>query len=83
MSRLYTTKGTNRQTIYQFVLQYQQAQHYAPTIREICAATGIRSTSTVHGHVCRMIRDGLLTHTAFRPRTLHAIAAAKVGNLHG
>ena len=57
MSRLYTTRGTNRQTIYQFVLQYQQTRHYAPTIREICAATGKQSTSTVHGHVCRMIRD--------------------------
>ena len=83
MSRLYTTRGKNRQTIYQFVMQFQQARQYAPTIREICAATGIRSTSTVHGHVRRMIRDGLLTQMDFRPRTLCAVTAMQTENPHG
>ncbi len=75
MPRIGSTRGTTRQTIYQFVTQFQQTRQYAPTIREICAATGIRSTSTVHGHVRRMIRDGLLTQMDFHPRTLCAVTA--------
>jgi len=81
--RSYAINSMNRQSIYAFVLQYQQERHYAPTIREICAATGIRSTATVHGHVSRMIRDGLLTQTVGQPRTLCAMSDMRLGATHG
>ncbi len=69
MPRTYTIHSMNRQLIYDFVLQFQEEKQTAPTIREICAATGIRSTATVHGHVRRMIRDGLFTQTVGLQRT--------------
>jgi DNA-binding MarR family transcriptional regulator len=31
-----------------------------PTVRELCAALGVRSTSTVHAHLSRLERDGLV-----------------------
>lgn len=34
---------------------------YAPTIREICAATGIASTSHVRFHLVQLERLGLIT----------------------
>lgn len=83
MPRTYTNNSLNRQIIYAFVLQYRQEQQYAPTIREICAATGIRSTATVHGHVRRMIRDGLLTQADGQPRTLCAVSAMQLEASHG
>lgn len=83
MPRSYAIHSMNRQSIYAFVLQYQHERHYAPTIREICAATGIHSTATVHGHVCRMIRDGLLTQTVGQPRTLCAVSAIQLEASHG
>ena len=36
-----------QQQVYNFLLK-QMADGFPPTVREICAATGIRSTSTVH-----------------------------------
>jgi repressor LexA len=83
MPRTYTNHSLNRQRIFDFVLQFQQKKHYSPTIREICAATGICSTSTVHGHVCRMIRDGLLTQANSKPRTLCAVPAIQLEANHG
>ena len=33
---------------------------YAPTVREICAALDIRSTSTVHRYINILVDEGLL-----------------------
>jgi len=33
----------------------------SPTVREICAATGLTSTDTVAGHIDMLIREGYLT----------------------
>lgn len=30
---------------------------YPPTVREICSAVGLSSTSTVHGHISRLIEQ--------------------------
>ncbi len=39
---------------------------YPPTVREICSAVGLSSTSTVHGHISRLIEQGFLQ----KPRAL-------------
>lgn len=36
---------------------------YPPTVREICSAVGLSSTSTVHGHISRLIEQGFLQKT--------------------
>ena len=41
-----------------------------PTIREICAATGIRSTSTVHSVLSRLQNAGLIDKTGQNARAL-------------
>lgn len=48
---------------------------YPPTVREICSAVGLSSTSTVHGHINRLIEGGFLQkdppspgHWKLRPR---------------
>ena len=41
-----------------------------PSVREICEATGIKSTSTVHGYITRMRRDGLIVAEDRCPRTI-------------
>jgi len=37
--------------IYQFILQFTQAHGYPPSVREIGAAVGLKSPSTVHFHM--------------------------------
>lgn len=43
---------------------------YPPTIREICSAVGLSSTSTVHGHITRLIEEGFLRKDSAKPRAL-------------
>ena len=43
---------------------------YAPSVREIGEAVGLRSTSTVHGHLTRLEKKGLLHRDAMKPRAM-------------
>ena len=43
---------------------------YAPSVREICQALGLHSTSTVHGYLSRLQKRGLLQKVALKPRTI-------------
>lgn len=50
---------------------------FPPTVREICSAVGLSSTSTVHGHLERLERKGLLFKDATKPRALEITQAGK------
>lgn len=43
---------------------------YPPTVREICSAVGLSSTSTVHGHINRLKEQGFLRKDPSKPRAL-------------
>lgn len=43
---------------------------YSPTVREICRLSGLRSTSSVHGHIKRLKAKGHLTSMVERPRSI-------------
>lgn len=43
---------------------------YAPSVREIGEAVGLKSTSTVHGHLTRLEKKGLLRRDAMKPRAM-------------
>ena len=49
--------------ILKFISDYGGQHGFAPTVREICAGIGVCSTSTVHRHVARMKKQGLLIET--------------------
>ena len=72
MLRPDTSYGSTRHRIYTYVLSYQEREHHAPSVRDICLGIGLKSTSTAQGHIDRMIRDGLLTRLDGRCRTLWA-----------
>ena len=59
-----------RQKILSFIIGYWGTRHISPTIREISEGTGIRSTSTIHGHLKRMARDGLISRQPDKPRSI-------------
>ncbi len=46
--------------ILQYIYDQTQAHGYPPTVREIGEAVGLSSTSTVHGHIARLSKRGLL-----------------------
>ncbi|MDP2891785.1 MAG: transcriptional repressor LexA [Bacillota bacterium] len=52
--------GEKQDAIMNFIKKYHAGKGYPPTIREICAAVGLSSTSTVHGHLKRLEKRGLI-----------------------
>ncbi len=56
------------------ILEYMKAEirekGYPPTVREICAALGIKSTSTVHKDIANLEKEGYLKKDPARPRAL-------------
>lgn len=51
---------TKAMEVYRYILQYTQANLYPPTIREICAGTGIKSTSMVPRYLVTLAQLGLI-----------------------
>lgn len=64
----------SQQKIYDFLLQYQELHGYPPSVREICEAVGLRSTSTVHGHLSRLEKKGYLRRDSTKPRAIEITA---------
>ncbi len=53
----------SQQKVYDF-LKERMEYGVPPTVREICAATGLSSTSTVHGHLRALENAGYITREA-------------------
>ena len=62
--------GDTQQRILHYIEEYVEVNGYAPSVREIGQAVDLRSTSTVHGHLSRLEKKGLLRREAMKPRTI-------------
>ncbi len=52
--------GKDKQSeIYEFLKNYTENKGYPPSVREICEAVSLKSTSTVHGHLKRLEKKDL------------------------
>ena len=63
-------RGDNQQRILDFIKSEIQSKGYPPSVREIATAVGLKSTSTVHGHLQRLEKRGLLHRDAMKPRAM-------------
>lgn len=62
---------TKRQReIYEYIKTFISEHRYSPTIREITKGLGLKSSSTVHGHLESMRKKGYITYIDSFPRTL-------------
>ncbi|RKD27720.1 SOS-response transcriptional repressor, LexA [Caminicella sporogenes DSM 14501] len=59
--------------ILNFIKQEIQKKGYPPSVREICEAVGLRSTSTVHGHLTRLERKGYIRRDPTKPRAIEVL----------
>ena len=59
----------SQQKVYDFLRQ-KTATGVPPTVREICAATGLKSTSTVHAHLKTLERLGYISREAGLNRSI-------------
>ena len=59
-----------QQQIYDFIRSYQLEKGYPPSVREMAAAVGLSSPSTVHAHLSALEQHGLIRRDKTKPRAL-------------
>ncbi len=68
------SRGSTQKRILEFIKNQVDTRGYPPSVREIGEAVGLKSTSTVHGHLSRMERKGLLRRDAMKPRAMELVS---------
>lgn len=63
----------NQQKILDFIKKEIEQKGYPPSVREICAGVGLKSTSTVHAHLNHLEQQGLIRRDSTKPRALEVI----------
>lgn len=67
------TLSAKQQRILDYIKQVQLNRGYPPSVREICTAVGLKSTSTVHGHLERLEKKGYIRRDPTKPRAIEII----------
>jgi repressor LexA len=69
--------------IFDYIQSYIRREGYPPAVRDICAGIGIRSTSTIHGHLKRLQQAGRIEYSAGKRRaiTIPSLESERVINL--
>lgn len=66
-------KSSKQLEIYEFIKNQVNAKGYPPSVREICVAVNLSSTSTVHGHLTRLEKKGLIRRDPTKPRAIELL----------
>ncbi len=70
-------QATERQMrVLRYVEEFQRAHGYAPTIREMCEALGIRSTNGITDHLAALERKGYIRRDQDKSRTIVVLRSA-------
>ena len=72
-----------QQKVLDFVKESMKRDGYAPSVREICKALDLKSTSTVHGYLVRLEKKGLIQRAALKPRTLRIVGSQDTADEKG
>jgi repressor LexA len=71
------TLTAKQQQIYNFILSYTDQYGYPPSVREIGAAVGLKSPSTVHFHMKGMKEAGVIVKADGKTRAISLPRAAR------
>ncbi|WP_040194346.1 transcriptional repressor LexA [Clostridium culturomicium] len=66
-------KSNKQSEIYEFIKNQVNTKGYPPSVREICEAVNLSSTSTVHGHLTRLEKKGLIRRDPTKPRAIELL----------
>ena len=66
-----------QQKIYDYIVQMLTEEGFAPSVREIGAAVGLKSPSTVHFHLKNMEERGIIKRSGRKGRTITLVRPAK------
>lgn len=73
--------STKQQDILEFLRVFTAENGYAPSVREICAAVGLRSTASVHYHLAELKRQGQIDIDENKNRAITLSEAHQPGRI--
>ena len=62
-----------QQEVLTYIRQYIASRSYPPSVREICEAVRLRSTSSVHAHLATLEKKGYIRRDPAKPRTIEIV----------
>ena len=62
--------GETQKAVYNYIKEFIAVNSYPPTVREIGAALGLKSTSTVHMHITNLAEKGLIICNPSKQRSI-------------
>lgn len=68
------TMGNQQQRILEYIKANLKEKGYPPSVREICAAMGLKSTSTVHTHLAKLESLGEIRRDPSKPRAIDVVS---------
>ena len=65
--------STKQQEILEYIKEQILSHGYPPTVRDICQAVNLRSTSSVHAHLETLEKNGYIRRDPTKPRAIEII----------
>ena len=56
----------SKEKVLNYIVEYMTEHQYAPSIRNICEGTGLKSTSTVYSHLVNLELEGAIEFNGVR-----------------
>ncbi|NLM04783.1 MAG: transcriptional repressor LexA [Clostridiales bacterium] len=70
---MYEDLSTKQLEILQYMKKEIATKGYPPSVREMCKAVSLKSTSTVHGHLNRLEEKGYIRRDPTKPRAIEIL----------
>lgn len=67
--------------VFEFLKKQTKERGYPPSVREICDAVGLSSTSTVHGHLSSLEKKGYIRKDPTKPRAIEILIKDTVDSI--
>ncbi|WP_326716661.1 transcriptional repressor LexA [Vagococcus jeotgali] len=64
------SRSSRQINVLRYIYEQVEEKGYPPTVREIGTAVNLSSTSTVHGHLSRLEKKGLIQRDPTKPRAI-------------
>lgn len=73
--------SNKREEVYAFLADFISENNYAPSVREICAATGLSSTASAYYHLKALAQEGRITLDESKKRAITLLTAPQTGKI--
>lgn len=80
---MYLDLSSKQIAILEFIKEQIALKGYPPSVREMCVAVGLKSTSTVHSHMNKLEKLGYIRRDPTKPRAIEVLDSNKSDSENG